>query len=367
MDKKKALISTLLSLLLLEVVSCGYYRKAVPKDQRVAVELMLGLTGSDSHTVSRYQAHPYFNYVGASDYQFKNGQKAHDSLGFRAQTALPVEPVEGRLRLVALGASTTYGMYFGKAASVWPEQLEGLLASKNQPADAVSLALPAYSSFELLGVTAMLVPELRPDWVLIHSGMNDAFAVGFKDEGGPDNRNFRHAWSFSPPGAMTLAAMRWSKTARLLVMRSLPNLGDMITAMQFAAPTGEALAAHIKAADGRYYKRNLKSMLALIRSFGAKPMLINMSLNPNFEQRRDPYQAAVAAAVSRNNRLMAELAAETGTAYVDLYSQLRSAELFLDAVHVNQVGMARKSKLISEALLQAIAAEEGPPSVVTEP
>ncbi len=367
MDKKKVLISVGVSLLLLEVVSCGYYRKAIPKNQRVAVELMLGLTGSDSHTVSRYQAHPYFNYVGAKDYQFKNGDSAHNSDGFRAQEGLPNPPNPERLRLAAIGASTTYGMYFGKASSVWPAQLTQRLADKGIKADSVSLALPAYSTFELLGVTAMMVPDLKPDWVLIHTGMNDAFAVGFRDEGGPDNRYFRHDWSFSPPGALTLAGMRWSKTVRVLVMRSLPNLGDMITAMQFAAPKGEELATHMKAANGRYFRRNLTSLVALVRSFGAKPLLINMSLNPGFEQRRDPYQAGVAAAVSRNNRIMAEVGSASGTPVVDLYKRLRDSKLFLDAVHVNQAGMAIKAQAISDALVTAMRPPPPPPPVNPEP
>jgi lysophospholipase L1-like esterase len=355
---KKAVKIAIVSLLLLEVVSCAYYRKGVPKEQRAAVDALLGRGGSDGHSAARYRAHPYFNYTGNPAFRFKNGDSAHDSRGFRAQASFGTIP--GAKRLVAIGASTTYGMYFGKAQNVWPSLVAAALRQAGISAEATTLALPAYTTFELIGVAAMLVPSLKPDLVLIHTGVNDAFAVGFEDEGGPDQSSFRHAWSFVPPSPLLLALMRLSALVRVLAMRTLPDLVDMIRSIQYPAPSHALLSRHIAAASGKYYRRNLTTLAAVVRSYGAEPVFITMPVNPAFQKPKDPYQAAVMQAVLRNNVVMTEVANQAGAPLVPLYEALREPQLFLDAVHVNGAGMARKAKVISAALAQVLAAPEVP-------
>ena len=55
------------------------------------------------------------------------------------------------------------------------------------------------SVVDVIDVRPKVVPELEPDFVLIHFGANNAFTACYPDEGGPDNTRFRFSWTRFPP------------------------------------------------------------------------------------------------------------------------------------------------------------------------
>ncbi len=261
---------------------------------------------------------------------------------------------------MALGASTTYGYYFEDASRVWPALLEKRLrAETGADVEVLNVSVPSHTTYELIGMAAMWVPEFRPDVVLLHAGLNDAFAVGYPDEGGPDNRTFRHAWTHRPVPAALRGLMRASYLARVVGMVTLArggrDLGDMSLAMQYPPPSKARIAENASRATGRYFRRNVETIIALIRRAGAQPVLINMPLNPQRERGQGVYYDAVSEAVRRNNRIQEEIAGREGILLIDLYSRMRDPAVYLDAVHVDDRGMEQKSRLVSEAIRPVIA------------
>jgi hypothetical protein len=350
------LVAGIGALLLLELAGTLWYRFAVPEDRRAIVETALGLRSSGFNSVLRYRPHPYFNFAGNPDYRSAAGLQPHGDLGFRPTTVDLTRKRSGALRVVALGGSTTYGMYFDEGRNVWPELVGlGLCETLARDVEVINAGVPNYTTFELLGLASMWLPEFDADIVLVHSGLNDAFAVGFPDEGGPDNTSFRHAWSWRPLPRTARRAMRASRLLRLLGMSWLArggyHVGDMSRAMQYPVPDEEGLTENLAGASGRYFRRNLETLVVLIRHAGAEPVLVTMPLNPDYEQGLGPYYDAVSRAVVRNNGLAAEVAASHGVPLIELYERMRDPAVYMDAAHLNVQGMMSKAQLVYEDVL----------------
>jgi lysophospholipase L1-like esterase len=343
-----------------EVISAIAYYAFVPEQRRTVIETALGLERGESNSVLRYRPHPYLNYVSNPDFVFESGVRPHHPIGIRATDFPLTEKRPGVFRVVALGGSTTYGMYFEDGGRVWVG-LVGLALRETFDLDVevINAAVPNYTTYELMGMATLWLPEFRPDLVLVHVGLNDAFTVGFPDEGGPDNTAFRFSWSYRPMPPAVRTAMRASYFFRLSgngwLARSGHQIGDLTTAMQYPLPPGDQLEENVRSATGKYFRRNLETLIALIRRTGAEAVLVNMPLNPAYEEGMGLYYDAVSDAVVRNNRIMAELAEEHEVALVDAYSLMRAPELYLDAAHLNQDGMVRKAQAVADVILPRLA------------
>ena len=337
---------------LLEAAASVLYYFHLTEQEREAVELTIGLRAVSSNLVLRYIPHPYFNFVSNPDFRFTNGYRPHNSMGLRGEPCCAKEKKPGQIRIVAIGGSTTYGVYFTYERNVWPALLQKKLTDQFQPVvEVINAGVPFYTSYELIGLAAMRVPEFSPDLILIHTGLNDAFTVGFSDEGGPDNTFFRHAWSYKLPPDRLKAGMRASYIIRLLGLRLTSSEGflpgDMAGAIQHAPPADAEVLRNAQTATGKYFRRNLQTLVALFRNMGATPVLINEPLNPLQETGQTVYLSEVVKAVIRNNGILKEVADRNGLVYVDLYSKMQDPAFFMDAAHETQAGMEIKASTIA--------------------
>jgi lysophospholipase L1-like esterase len=345
-----------LVLILLELIGLFFYFIAVPGQSRQVIESALG-TGTQENlgtNALHYKPHPYFNYVLNPDFRYRDGRKPYNTHGFR----MPEWPgrKDGKtLRIVALGGSTTYGMFATHGKDVWPAMVEKAL--KNEfpfPIEVYNLGVPGYTTNELLGVLSMLVPELEPDIVLIHCGANDAYAQAYPDEGGPDNTQFRFSWNYRPLPGLVRFAMRYSHLLRtvgvLLLSRQNYLPGDIIRLFQFPHPADAQALENGRNAVGKYFKRNLKTMVAVIRDLGATPVLVSHPLNPQWDIPKKSFYRAVVEAHLRCNRICLELGGELQVPVIDLFPWMRDERLFLDAIHESRIGMRLKADILAKHL-----------------
>ena len=153
-------------------------------------------------------------------------------------------------------------------------------------------------------------------------------------------------------------AMRRSYLLRALgigwIARSGFQVGDMANAMQRPVPPPEQLRQNVSQATGKYFRRNLITLLTLIRLTGAEPVLVDMPLNPSVASASGEYFNAVSDAVMRNNRIIAEVGAANDVTVVRIHDRVVDPEMFMDAAHMSQAGMFLKGKLIAEALVPVV-------------
>jgi lysophospholipase L1-like esterase len=334
-----------------------YYLRLSSQEQE-AIELAIGLRTAPTNTVLRFVSHPYFNYVANPAFIYDNGYQPHNALGFRGTSCCdPKKP--GHVRIVAIGGSTTYGLNFTYEKNVWPALLQEKLQRKyGDRIEVINAGIPNYTTYELIGFTAMVLPELAPDVVLIHTGLNDAFTVGYPDEGGLDNHYFRHAWNYVPLSYGLRGSMRASYLVRLLGAywgsSSGFSTGDMAEAIQYPVPDETEMIRNTETASGKYFRRNLQTLVALCRNMNALPVFMSEPLNPAREEDQNPYYRAVVTAVSRNNSIMRDVAVKNRASSIDLYATMREPAYFTDAAHETKAGMEKKADVVAEGLAAEI-------------
>jgi len=361
--------TAILVLAAVELVGSVAYLFLLPETERQAIEATLGLRRGEWNSTLRYRSHPYLDYIANPDYTFEDGTRPHDAIGIRDPGFPPRRRREGVFRILALGGSTTYGLFVERADQVWPTLVgTGLQETLGREVEVINAAVPSYTTNEIVVMAAFWLPEFRPDLVLLHTGINDAFTVAFEDEGGPDGRHFRHAWSHRELPPAWSRVMRASRLVRLLGVGMLRSggymAGDMAGAIQNPLPPEAQLRSNIESATGKYYRRNLETIVALAKLQRAVPVFVEMPLNPKYEGGIDLYRDAISAAVARNNRIMREVGEDLGVQVVATNEAMRDPENFIDAAHVTQVGMMRKAQLVYDALLPVVKEMSEQPSAV---
>jgi lysophospholipase L1-like esterase len=351
-SKKKILFTLILCvgvIAILELFGSLYYYFGFSIEERELLETVIGMKRSEA-PVPRYQPHPYFNYTCSPGYRDPDNTSPYNSRGFRRPEWR--DKKEGSIRIIALGGSTTYGMYSKDGSDVWPALLEKKLQARWGPGlEVLNLGVPAYTTHEIIGVTAMLLPTLSPDIVLLHVGANDAFAAAYPDEGGPDNTTFRFSWNEKPIPGLLMFLMRNSRLIRVLASRYAVSSrgylpGDMIAAMQYRHPPDREAVKNAAKATGKYFRQNISSLVALIKDMKTMPVLLTHPLDPRWEYPKRVFYQCMVEAHKRNNRIIMEMAKLRSVPVVDLYAHMRDEKYFVDAIHESHAGMEMKARLI---------------------
>ena len=358
---KRVLFPAILIVILiafLEVIASLYYFFVVPEQSREMLEPLLGVTSPERQDLLRYKPHPYFNYVFNRDYRYADGFKPYNSRGFRAPEWTAKNP--GTIRVVAVGGSTTYGIFSRDGNDIWPAFLEKRLNSAGAPAvEIVNLGVTGYTLSEIMGVMAMTVPDLEPDIVLVNVGANDAFSACYPDEGGGDNTFFRFSWKVRQLPEFAKLGMRKSYALRVLgyltmsLNAYLP--GDLMSAMQYPHPGDEESLRNTAKASGKYFRRNLKTVVSLAKNAGAAVVLFTQPLNPAWDAVASPFYEGVIGAHKRNNAIILQVGKESGVAVIDISAGMRARELFVDAIHSNRRGEELQARLIYPEISAIVA------------
>ncbi len=358
------LVVTLVAIL--EILASCYYFLVVPPLSRDMLEPLIGIASAERLDLLRYQPHPYFNYVFNRDYRYPDGFKPYNSRGFRAPEWTKKQP--GTVRIVAVGGSTTYGIFSRDGKHTWPVLLASRLNARGAPAvEIVNLGVTGYTLPEIMGVVALTVPELEPDVVLINAGVNDAFAACYPDEGGADGTLFRFPWSPRQLPDIAKRGMRRSYTLRVLgyLTMSLNDYlpGDLMTAMQYTRPDDEEARRNAAQASGKYFRRNLATVVSQAGATGAAVVLFTQPLNQAWETVESPFYQGVISAHRRINEIIRELGKAAGVAVVDLGAQVRAPTLFVDAIHASLRGEELQAQLIEPtvaAIVDGLRSRPGP-------
>ena len=151
--------------------------------------------------------------------------------------------------------------------------------------------------------------------------------------------------------------MRASHLARLLGIGWLRRngflAGNLVGATTQPIPRTSEVAELARVATGRLFERNLSTIVRLIRSAGAVPVISNIPMSPNLGEKT--YNSVTFAAARRNNDIARAVAKAEGAAFVDLYRTMQEPAGFVDPVHLNEAGMRAKAAALFPVVHQAFA------------
>jgi len=124
-----------------------------------------------------FAGHPYLAVAGRANLQarFGNTVSTHNSLGYRGAEPLS-HKVPGRARVVAVGGSSTYGIFVSDE-DAWPARL----ARKAPDLEVLNFGVPGYATVEHVIQSTFQFADLAPDVAVYYVGWNDLPNVHVKD------------------------------------------------------------------------------------------------------------------------------------------------------------------------------------------
>jgi len=254
---------------------------------------------------------------------------------------------EGRLVVLALGDSSTYG-YGLREAQAWPRLVEARLRERGLPVDVVNGGVIGYTVVQGRVRFEELAPLVRPRVaVLAFGAVNDHYAA----PGGVSDRARVELWS---------RRNAWSDRLRresALVQFAADMLGaadsrEVDLALQKQREAWGALDYQgVRRVSLEDFAVELSELCGAVRALDAEPVLVSMPRRADFEARK-PVLPRYTAAVGL-------VAKDAGVALVDARAALASwpaSDAFLpnDRVHPTPEGHARIADLVADAVLVAL-------------
>jgi lysophospholipase L1-like esterase len=344
-------ILALLCLACVEAVGQIIYCVKFQPQERKMLAAFMGLgSGYDPDMVSNYHPHPYLVYVlnpnvkwNYETYFGVEPKQLINSQGFRGKE-FSVEKPKDVYRIVCLGGSTTFGLGEPDETMTYPAQLETVL-NKMLPGkrrfEVINAGTPGWSSAESLINLHFRVLELSPDMIIVYEGINDTFAMRKPEEGKSDNSNFRKIVNYKMPNAFTRFWLRISAACRLLYYWTTDDISFDINSLAVkGAPRGFSEIDQLNKATGKYFKRNIETIVAIARAHHVKPVLVTMGHGPWHPS------------LGLTCQIVRDVAASENVSLVDFERYSRPGYFDIDNVHLLRAGNSALAQAIAETLIK---------------
>ncbi|MBL4587003.1 MAG: SGNH/GDSL hydrolase family protein [Flavobacteriales bacterium] len=216
-----------------------------------------------------FRSHPYL--VGAliegAEHERDGLLYSHNSLGCRG-AKFGKKKTNGKIRVVAMGGSTTYGVGVNNEET-WPFHLSEYLGAEYE---VVNLGVPGYSSVENLIQTALHLSDLQPDIAIYYIGLNDLRNVNVKDLKA-DYSDFHAPSLYGALGlcpnenipSLAMLKIALIMAQRIGILEGCPNQEIHTTGNEHNGIDQRALSL---------YERNLKNIASLCRTQGIKVIFV---------------------------------------------------------------------------------------------
>ncbi len=295
----------------------------------------------------------YDNVLGAQHQEDAYNTRAQtNDYGFRNVEAVIDPKPAGAVRVIAYGGSTTFCYNLSDTES-WPAKLEQLLRSMRHPADQVlNAGAIMWSIGHAFARAQKDIPMLRPDLVIIQSGVNETRNAVQLAAQGVDLSSLVERGTYGA-FATNLDQNRWFKrnvaVVRLFDYQVLPQLYRWNLISQ-RGTGGVLLKRYDQPADPAVvhnYLEVLRRFIALVRAYGGVPVF--------FVQSHDGRYASNEIRVAYS-KAGAELARKLGATVIDGWQLLDeypgpATDLFHQSgYHFSALGAERAAELLYRIL-----------------
>jgi len=283
---------------------------------------------------------------------------------------------QGVFRILCLGGSTTWSSSATSADRSYPARLEKYLKSKGYSVDVVNGGAPYFTSAELVGTLAFRGIYTSPDLVLIHTGGNDTGPFMSPREYRSDYTHWRTVDpSISESTNLDFFRVMWnfpSWTSRLFFTYYLhPNaLYQRMVGKQLTSPQDGMFADNdISNREPTGLKKNLRSLIAISNSNGAKVVSITFNIQfnkywdflPQAERRKLAFDPQLSKrvvnrlkfSIDKSNDATRQISAEYSVPVIPFDSfQTSSPEYWHDHNHLTDEGVNEKAIFIGDFLIK---------------
>jgi len=315
-----------------------------------------------------YYAHPYSAYALKPGYERGNFERINE-LGFRGDEITAKKP-EGVYRVVAIGGSTTFGVYLPWQQS-YPYYLQQVLRERlgTDAVEVINAGMTGSTTAESLHRLFTQILPIEPDMVIIYHGYNDLFPRVF-DNYQEDYYHWRKSDPNNPPG-MTRFYL-WRLALRALNPTSFHENYDLqryIWKTENLPESDTERLVNFDDSSNAAFTRNLDYMITTLKAKNIQPVLASFAIYPDIWHWNDYFPAYVwEEGIRQNNVTITALAeqyelplvpfaeAVTGARYRDLYN---------DSIHMTSEGNVLKANVFADMLEPIIRAKLAPATNAT--
>jgi lysophospholipase L1-like esterase len=309
----------------------------------------------------RYSSHPYLPFVLRGGYVTPNGRYSNNSYGFRGKE-FDIEKPEGVFRIVAIGASTTYGVA-NSDENTYPTQLERIIRENGyKNVEVLNAGVTGYTTIETFLNFYLRVLDLSPDMVIFYQARNDVFPQAFNDYMS-DFQHFRQPdYSFGNTNYLHKYLFRISHLFMWLSTRGDGNFGwskrdenpHYGTVKYENRPTNSELIDNLSNDQGLItYRKNVESIITLSKQNGIQVVLstyafLKEKYSSGIIKRDEAILPAIEKQIDKANEIVRQIAADHQLVLVDTARELAASldDYLVDGCHFNDKGQQARAALI---------------------
>ena len=285
---------------------------------------------------------------------------AHTSRGvhetnqqFLIRRSEPIRPREQvRLRILAVGGSTTHDEKIAAESLTWVHQLETALRNRyGADVDVINGGVGGYTLYENVVHYLMLLTHLQPDVVLIFQGINDVNPRIFRNQH-YDYRDYNRAW-WDPRQVVIEPTRGWlaaTATGRLVLWlthyQHISQL-DIHSLTRQPYPPQQSWSQNLRETPADLYRSMLENFVLLVQAQGRRPVIV-----PQLFRSLTPDDAVFASGLALQNAANREVAEKLGVAFLPLEQLDAVFEPgdFVDNCHFTPLGAERMAGALAAFL-----------------
>ena len=317
-----------------------------------------------------YYIHQY------SAYAIKPGYKRADfelinSHGFRGEEFNVPKP-DDMYRIVAIGGSTTFGVYvpYTKTFPVYLQQ-ELRERLKQQNIEVVNAGLTGSTTAESLHRLFTQIFPLDPNMVIIYHGYNDLFPRIFNNYQ-DDYYHFRKADPNNPPGLTKFLIYRIALRAlSAAAFHENYNLASIVWQTKNLPDSDAERMENFFSSNTNAFKNNLENMILVLRANGVQPVLATFAISKDIRHWNDYIPAFLwEEGIRQHNQIIRELAEKHSVPLVPFAErgdnllianayQDKNACCYEDSIHMTPVGNEVKADIFADTIEPLVKAAMG--------
>ena len=269
-----------------------------------------------------------------------------NSRGYRGPEIAVPKPAEV-YRIVALGGSTTFGLFLENWRLAYPHRLQRHLrrAHGYSHVEVVNAGAPQYTTWESAVNMLLRVPELEPDMVIIYHGINDVGVRLTDPEYFDGLYSAKGYWTDQEDPLPPFSLLRFGMQRLGFELQADYRLDAKFrvpAGIRSCMPGGSALDGYcsgfdmaardvLRANPPKYFERNMRSMIRLAHDMNSETLLLTWAYSPldfPIEGGGGMVYQYLQDGVEEHNAIVRRLATEESALFFDLAASMPIEERF---------------------------------------
>ena len=298
---------------------------------------------------SNFAPHAFMNFVLNPDATYMGiAQFDKQYLIRRTEPLRPREYV--RWRALVLGGSTTFNEGIRHERDTWVHQLEARIREANgDQFDVINGGVGGYALVDNLLHYTLLLRELKPDLVILFTGVNDVHARLFGDTS-LDYRATRRRWAGGEAEwVQRLRPFFATSTARYIAWRRVNQFGHIYSMVMWSYPPPSTWQDALRRHGPETYRSYLEHTIKLFQAQGHQVLVLPQVWKP---RANNEFDRVFGIGVDEHNLVNADAARKFELMFGDT---LLAANLFeqtdvYDNCHFNVAGNKKMAAAVHELL-----------------